>query len=96
VRLDVLPWAGGGAVVRNVSRLNRRIHRLRNRWHGGLSAPPAVTSYGGTGGQQDSFLEGAPSKRRWFEEARRVAVIAPGKQEDPVDEWLRAEGITRR
>ena len=23
-------------------------------------------------------------------------MIAPGKQEDPVDEWLRAEGITRR
>jgi DNA-binding transcriptional LysR family regulator len=36
------------------------------------------------------------SKRRWFEEARHVAVVAPGKQEDPVDEWLRAEGITRR
>jgi DNA-binding transcriptional LysR family regulator len=36
------------------------------------------------------------SKRRWFEKARHVAVIAPGKQEDPVDEWLRAEGITRR
>jgi DNA-binding transcriptional LysR family regulator len=36
------------------------------------------------------------SKRRWFEEARHVAVIAPGKQDDPVDEWLRTEGITRR
>jgi DNA-binding transcriptional LysR family regulator len=36
------------------------------------------------------------SKRRWFEEARHVAVIAPGKQEDPIDEWLRGEGIKRR
>lgn len=36
------------------------------------------------------------SQRRWFEQARHVAVVAPGKQEDPVDEWLRAEGITRR
>jgi DNA-binding transcriptional LysR family regulator len=38
---------------------------------------------------------GRLSKRRWFEEARHVAVIAPGKPEDPVDEWLRAEGIRR-
>lgn len=96
VRLDILPWQNPASIeVERFRSIDLLISCSINEWTGfqrkALFTDTEVTI----------VRKGYPSPARMknlktFLNARHVAVVGRGLTEDPVDSWLRQEGLTRQ
>ncbi len=95
VRLDVTAWRGLSAMTSDLSRSVDLMIACTDHDFAGFRRQRL---FGDT--EAVAVCKGHPAGGRLthievFREARHVAVVAPGRAEDPVDEWLREKHVAR-
>jgi DNA-binding transcriptional LysR family regulator len=95
VRIDVVPWLGPAIFTAEFARTIDLVISIGNAFSGFHRQRLYIDS------DALAVRRGHPAgaklkKRDAFLNARHVAVIIRGKNEDPIDTWLHAKGIERR
>ncbi|MBZ5604457.1 MAG: LysR family transcriptional regulator [Acidobacteriia bacterium] len=96
VRLDVVPWRGLSVMTADLA---RSIDVVIACTGGDVTGFDRQRLFGDT--EAIAVRRGQPLGRRLrrldvFREARHVAIVGRGQREDPMDTWLREQGIERR
>jgi DNA-binding transcriptional LysR family regulator len=96
VRLDLTPWRGPATINEDLARSIDLLIACVERDLAGFDRQSLFSDT-----EAIAVRRGHPAGRRLgklsaFLKARHVAVVGRGQTEDPVDGWLREEGIERR
>src|SRR3954462_1933807 len=95
LRIDVVPWRGPAIFTPEFARTIDLVISIGNAF-GGFHRQRLYTDSDALAVRR-GHPAGARLKRRdAFLQARHVAVVIRGRNEDLIDEWLRARGIERR
>jgi DNA-binding transcriptional LysR family regulator len=95
VRIDVVPWRGPAIFTAEFARTIDMVISIGNAFRG-FHRQLLYTDRDALAVRRGHPIAAKLSRRAAFLEARHVAVIIRGQNEDLIDSWLRAKGIERR
>lgn len=96
VRVDVIAWRGMEAMTAELARSVDLVIACVEHEVAGFRKHRFLRDTEALAVARGHRLKGRLERREVFEQARHVAVVGRGRREDPVDEWLRGLGITRK
>jgi DNA-binding transcriptional LysR family regulator len=94
VRIDVVPWRGSAIFHAEFARTIDLVISIGNAFKG-FHRQLLYTDSDALAVRRSHLMGAKLSKREVFLDARHVAVIIRGNNEDLIDTWLRAKGIER-
>jgi len=95
LRIDVVPWRGPAIFTAEFARTIDMVISIGNAFTG-FHRQLLYTDRDALAVRRDHPIAAKLSRRAAFLEARHVAVIIRGQNEDLIDSWLRGKGIERR
>jgi DNA-binding transcriptional LysR family regulator len=95
LRIDVVPWRGPAIFTAEFARTIDMVISIGNAFRG-FHRQLLYTDRDALAVRRDHPIAAKLSRRAAFLEARHVAVIIRGQNEDLIDSWLRGKGIERR
>jgi DNA-binding transcriptional LysR family regulator len=95
VRIDVVPWRGPAIFTAEFARTIDMVISIGNAFKG-FHRQLLYTDRDGLAVRRGHPIGAKLGRRAVFLEARHVAVIIRGQNEDLIDGWLRGKGIERR
>jgi DNA-binding transcriptional LysR family regulator len=95
VRIDVVPWRGPAIFTPDFARTIDMVISLGNAFKG-FHRQLLYTDSDALAVRRGHPARNALKKRETFLDARHVAVVIRGQNEDMIDTWLRGKGIERR
>jgi len=95
VRIDIVPWRGPAIFTPDFARTIDMVISLGNAFKG-FHRQLLYTDSDALAVRRGHPIGNALKKRDTFLDARHVAVVIRGQNEDLVDPWLRDKGIERR
>jgi DNA-binding transcriptional LysR family regulator len=95
VRIDVVPWRGSAIFTAEFARTIDMVISIGNAFKG-FHRQLLYTDRDALAVRRGHPIGAKLSHRAAFLEARHVAIIIRGQNEDLIDSWLRAKGIERR
>jgi DNA-binding transcriptional LysR family regulator len=95
LRIDVVPWRGPAIFTAEFARTIDMVISIGNAFKG-FHRQLLYTDRDALAVRRGHPIAAKLSRRAAFLEARHVAVIIRGQNEDLIDSWLRAKGIERR
>jgi len=95
VRIDVVPWRGPAIFTAEFARTIDMVISIGNAFKG-FHRQLLYTDRDALAVRRGHPIGAKLGRRAAFLEARHVAVIIRGQNEDLIDSWLRAKGIERR
>jgi DNA-binding transcriptional LysR family regulator len=95
VRIDVVPWRGPAIFTPDFARTIDMVISLGNAFKG-FHRQLLYTDADALAVRRGHPARNALNKREAFRDARHVAVVIRGQNEDMIDTWLRGKGIERR
>ena len=95
VRIDVVPWRGSSIFHAEFARTIDLVISIGNAFKG-FHRQLLYTDSDALAVRRRHPAAARLKKREAFLAARHVAVVIRGRNEDPIDSWLRSKGIERR
>jgi DNA-binding transcriptional LysR family regulator len=96
VRIDLAPWRGSATMTAELARSVDLVIACLPDAFPGFHRRRIYVDGDALAVRRDHPLRARLGKLKAFREARHVAVIGPGAQEDMIDTWLRQNGVERR
>ncbi|HLJ45986.1 MAG TPA: LysR family transcriptional regulator [Bryobacteraceae bacterium] len=95
VRLDATPWRGPSVMNADLVRSVDLVIACTSDGFAGFRRQRLFADTEAIAVRRGHPVSTALSHLEVFREARHVAVVGPGRTEDPLDEWLREKSVTR-
>jgi DNA-binding transcriptional LysR family regulator len=95
LRIDVVPWRGSAIFTAEFARTIDMVISIGNAFKG-FHRQLLYTDRDALAVRRGHPIGAKLGRRAAFLEARHVAIIIRGQNEDLIDSWLRAKGIERR
>jgi DNA-binding transcriptional LysR family regulator len=96
VRLDVVPWRGAAAITGELARTIDIVIACTSGPLAGFHQQSLFADTEAIAVRRVHRVAARLRQREAYLKARHVAVVGRGQREDPVDTWLRENGIERR
>ena len=95
VRIDVAPWRGPATMTPELARQIDLVIACTPEAFPGFDRQPVFADTEAIAVRRGHPVGGRLRRLEVFLQARHVAVVGRGQREDPIDTWLREEGIER-